>query len=299
MNARTLSCVGVAALGAAVMGIAGCHGNADAAGLGKSYPLRGEVLGKSAVVKEITVHQEAIPDFAPEMNAVYKVGNPAVLARLEPGDQITGKVIPQLNEVNYPLENVVVTSAPRGDVAADSLPPHQLLVGEEVPAVPMVDQDGRKIDLQTYKGKAVLITFIDSKCTEDCPIITKRFERINTLLSKDTKAYAVSHLISISIDPANDTPRVLRKYGLGYLNGDAAGFGHWGFADLTPENLRRLATAFGVVYAPSKDGDIDHTMETALIGPDGTLLQTWGGDRWDPGVVAKAVESAALKTAKL
>lgn len=301
MQSRSLFRVGAALLGTALMAAAGCHGSlrADAAGSGTKYPLRGVVLGKSATVQEITVHQQAIHDFEPEMNAVYKIGSPALLARLEPGDEITGSVIPAPDEVDNRLDDVEVTSEPRGGVAADSLPAHRLLTGEEVPEIPMVDQDGRKIDLQRYRGKAVLITFIDSKCTEDCPILTKRFERINTLLAKDKKAYAGSHLISISIDPANDTPRVLRKYGLGYLNGDAATFAHWEFADLTPANLKRLATAFGVVYEPSKDGDIEHTMETALIGSDGRLVQMWGGDRWDPAVVAHAVESAASKTAKL
>jgi protein SCO1/2 len=276
---------GAATLGAALMAAVGCHGRSTSPGhelggpaiSGPAHRLEGVVLGKSAQLKEITVHQGVIPNFEPAMNAVYKVSDAGLLGRLEPGDEITGKVIPSETDVVYSLEDVAITSQPRAGTSEEALPPHRLLTGEQAPEVSMVDQDGRKIEFGKYRGKALLITFIDSKCTDDCPILMKRFERVNTLLSADAEAYAASHLISISIDPASDTPPVLRKYGLGFLDGKAAGFSHWEFADATPANLKRLATAFGLVYMEDH-GDIDHNMQTALIGPDGKLVQVWGGD---------------------
>ena len=291
MQHRSIYRLGVAVLGMAPVFMLGCH----AGGTGTQYPLRGVVLGKSALLQEITVHHDVIRNFAPAMNAVYKIGDPAVLERLKAGDEITGEVILAPNSVDNRLEHVAIASEPRPGMRADALPAHQLLIGETVPEIPMVNQDGRRIDFEAYRGKAVLITFVDSKCTEDCPKITRRFKAVNTLLKKDGKAYAASDLITISIDPANDTPPVLRRYGLEYLDGRAAGFSHWEFADLTPANLKRLATAFGVEYYATKD-DISHTMQTALIGSDGTLLKMWGGDNWNPAVLAKAVETAALQT---
>jgi protein SCO1/2 len=259
---------------------------------GPARRLQAVVLGKSAQLKEVTVHQQVIPDFEPAMNAVYKINNAGIFKQLVPGDEITGNVIPSETEVVYNLKDISIASQPRNGISEDALPAHRLLTGEPVPEIPMTDQDGRKVELGTYRGKALLITFIDSKCTDDCPIIMKRFERVNTLLAADGRAYAASHLISISIDPAADTPPVLRKYGLGYLDGNAAGFSHWEFADLTPAKLQRLATAFGVVYM-EEHGDIDHTMQTALIAPDGTLVRIWGGDAWNPTTLAKAVETIA------
>jgi protein SCO1 len=296
---------GLGALSVAVLAAAGCHGTAVKSGsvnagpenVGPTYRLAGVVLGKSGELKEITVHQGMIRDFEPAMNAVYKIGDAGTFNKLEPGDEITGRVIPSEDEVVNGLEDVAIASQPRAGTKDDALPPHRLLIGEEVPQIPMVDQDGQRIELGKYRGKALLITFIDSKCTDDCPIIMKRFERVNELLAGDGTAYAASHLISISIDPASDTPPVLRKYGLGYLDGKAAGFSHWEFADLTPANLERLATAFGVVYM-EEHGDIDHTMQTALIGEHGRLVKIWGGDQWDPKVLAKAVESATANTGR-
>jgi len=299
MNFHTGRAWGAALLSVIVVCAAGCKSLARyAAEQGQSaglYRMQGMVLGASAPTGQVTIEQKAIPGFMSATNAVYRVPDAQMLALLKPGVEIEGEVREPASGGEFQLEHIAITAQPRGGVAPSALPPHQLLPGEAVPDVPLVDQDGKAVDFSRYRGKAILLTFIDSRCTDDCPILSKRFERIDTLLAGDPKAYAQSQLLSISIDPAYDTPRVLRRYGLGYLKGDAAGFAHWGFVRLTPANLKRLATDFGVVYYPTKD-DIDHTMTTALIGPDGTLVKTWGGDGWDPAAVEKAVAAAALKT---
>ncbi|HEY1809675.1 MAG TPA: hypothetical protein VGG42_14005 [Acidobacteriaceae bacterium] len=51
-----------------------------------------------------------------------------------------------------------------------------------------------------------------------------------------------------------------------------------------------------MIYRPSGDGDLVHTMLTALIAPDGTVRQVWGGDDWNPQSVAQAVESLAKES---
>jgi protein SCO1/2 len=300
MNGSMTRRAGISLLGVALGAAVGCHETPVKAGridvgpesVGPTYRLRGVVLGKSSKMQEITVHQQVIRDFEPAMNEVYRIGDTRLFNRLNPGDQISGKVIPSSDGIVNGLEDVAIISRP-GEAVETMLPPHRLLLGEDVPQIPMVDQDGRTVEFASYSGKTILITFIDSKCTDDCPILSRRFERINSLLAADGKAYAVSHLISISIDPAADTPPVLRKYGLSYLDGKASGFSHWEFTDATPANLKRLATAFGVVYRENH-GDIDHNMQTALIGPDGKLVQVWGGDEWNPSELAKAVEKVAL-----
>ncbi len=259
------------------------------------YRMQGMVLGASAPTGQVTVQQKAIRGFMSATNAVYRVPDTQMLAELKPGVEIAGEVKEPPDGGEFELEHVTITAQPRGTISPSALPPHELLPGEEVPDIPLVDQNGQTVDFSRYRGKAILLTFIDSRCTDDCPILSKRFDRINTLLAANKNAYAESHLMSISIDPAYDTPQVLRRYGLGYLNGNTAGFSHWEFVRLTPTNLKHLATDFGVVYYQTKD-DIDHTMVTALIAPDGTLLQTWGGDGWNPQAVAKAVAAAAVKT---
>lgn len=256
-----------------------------------TWPMRGLVLGKSALTRQVVIKQGAIKDFMPAMNAVYKVNSIQAFRLLQPGDQISGSILADPDGSNKSLHDISVTAQPAHPMSPAMLPPHELLMGEEVPDIPLTNQDGKPVDFPQFHGKAVLITFIDTRCTDDCPIVTGLFQKVNMLLRNNRQFYSGSQLITISIDPANDTPAVLRTYGLKYLDGKPAGFAHWEFADTTPANLQKLATAFGVIYHPTAH-DIVHTMATALIGPDNTVLKVWGGDTWKPADVARAVENA-------
>jgi protein SCO1/2 len=258
----------------------------------RRYHLHGLVLGKSAVTGQVVVQQGEIPGFLPATNEAYRVADSAVLARLQPGDKIRADVLAPAENDNFTLTNIAVVAEREKNLLPSMLPPHRLLVGEPVPEIPMVNQDGRTIHFQDDRGKAILITFIDTECTDDCPVISARFAKVNALLSKDPGAYAASRLISISLDPQHDTPPVLRRYGLKYIHGNPAAFSHWEYAVPSVPRFKRLATAFGVSYLPTH-GDILHTMETILIGPENTVLQSWEGDGWNPAEVASAVKAAA------
>ncbi|MFZ0631018.1 MAG: SCO family protein [Acidobacteriaceae bacterium] len=264
----------------------------EATGSLQQHPMRGTIVGESASTRQITVRQQVIPDFMPAMDAVYTLGDDKTLHSLQPGDQISATILASSDDDAMRLTGILVTAQPRHPPSESELPPHELLMGEAVPDIPMVNQADQPVRIPQFHGKAVLLTFIDTLCTEDCPIITARFQKVNNLLRKDAQAYGASQLLSISIDPANDKPPVLRRYGLKYLDGDASGFSHWDFVVLTPANLKRLAKDFGVIYRPSGDGDIVHTMLTALIAPDGTVRQVWSGDDWNPQSVAQAVEAS-------
>ena len=257
------------------------------------HAVHGTIVGMSERARQLTVRQGVIRDFMPAMDQVYTIGPGEPLRTLQPGDQISATILSSREDDAMSLTDIQVTAQPRHPLTESELPPHELLLGEAVPDIPMVNQAGQRVDIPQFRGKALLLTFIDSRCTEDCPIITGRFQKVDQMLRNNAQAWGGSHLLSISIDPANDTPPVLRRYGLQYLDGDAGGFAHWDFVDLTPANLKKLAKDFGVLYRPSGDGDIVHTMVTALIAPDGTVEQVWGGDDWNPQSVAQAVAASA------
>ena len=98
------------------------------------------------------------------------------------------------------------------------------------PNVPLVTQDGKTVRFydDLLKGKSVAVNIIYTSCTDECPLETARLAQLQRLLGermgKDIFFY------SISIDPKNDTPQVLKaymeKFGVGpgwtFLTGDAA-----------------------------------------------------------------------------
>jgi protein SCO1/2 len=304
MNRRQMMSVGAVALSVLMMGTTGCKKLMSLNGMKPAsdsvnrsakvnrYAVKGMVLGKSAQTDQVVLAQDEIRGYKPAMDATYTLTNADAFNQLQPGDRISAEVIVPEDLSYKHLINIKVVAQPSHKITMADLPPHQLLVGESVPPTPMVNQDGKPTALTDFRGKAVLITFVDTQCTDDCPIISHMFAEIDRQLAKDKKAYPNTDLITISIDPAHDTPAVLHAYGLKYLGGKAAGFSHWQFVHMSPENLKRLATDFGVSYERSKTGDIEHTMDISLIGPDNTLQQSWSGDDWDPTIISRAVEAS-------
>lgn len=265
----------------------------------KTYPLEGEVLAKNPSNGEITVKHGNIPGFMPAMTMVYKTKDPSMVQQLNPGDQITADILVPENSDDYRLSNLKITGKSDGNTAASLLPAQPLKVGEKAPEVPLVNQDGKTIHLKDYQGKALLVTFIYTRCPlpTACPLITSRFAKIYERLGKEQKTAVKTHLLSISLDPSYDTSPVLRKYGLAYLDDNPAGFARWEFANTTTADLKKLAQSFGLEYA-IEDNQITHTMQTILIGPDSTILQTWNGSSWDTDSVANAVKAAADRAGK-
>ena len=88
-----------------------------------------------------------------------------------------------------------------------------------MPDVPLVNQDGKTLHLADFKGKAVLLTFIYTRCPFPtfCPLISSEFAAIHNDLAQTPPIYGKTHLLSVSLDPNYDTAPVLRKYGLAYL----------------------------------------------------------------------------------
>lgn len=79
-----------------------------------------------------------------------------------------------------------------------------------IPAVSLIRDDGKPVDLQTEMndGRPVVLNFIYTSCTTICPLSSQIFEQFQKELSKGERI----HLMSISIDPEQDTPARLRSY---------------------------------------------------------------------------------------
>jgi len=267
----------------------------------RKYPLQGEVVGKNAVTSEITVKHGDIPGFMPAMAMPYRVKDPAVVQELQPGDKIAAEVVIGKDPSDYWLEDVRITDESARVPAKPPAAPRMLMPGDRVPDVArvniaLINQDGRTIHLSDFAGKALLVTFIYTRCPmpDFCPRLSSQFARIHDELKKNPGDYSKTHLLTISFDPKYDTPAVLRKYGLAYLEGDASGFSHWDFASTNPADLRRLAQAFGLQYE-EKDNQISHNMSIVLIAPDGKVAKFWSTD-WTWTELMESMQKAVHAT---
>lgn len=104
---------------------------------------------------------------------------------------------------------LLFVSAPTLASAGDSWMP----LREPIPDTPVIDQNGHPLHFYSdlVKGRTVAIDFIFTSCSTICQPLTANFRK----LQKSTAAGTL-HLISISVDPDVDRPKVLRDFAAGF-----------------------------------------------------------------------------------
>lgn len=95
--------------------------------------------------------------------------------------------------------------------AADSTDAHRSEAEYDIPNVTLVREDGTQVELRAElnDGRPVVLNFVYTSCTTICPMSSQVFEQFQDELGADQ---ASVHLVSISIDPEQDTPARLRVY---------------------------------------------------------------------------------------
>lgn len=80
-----------------------------------------------------------------------------------------------------------------------------------IPDVVLVNQDGKKVRLQTLlkSDSPVVVAFIYGTCTTICPVLSAGFVNLQAKLIAANQS---PRFISITIDPENDTPKVMKEY---------------------------------------------------------------------------------------
>ncbi len=251
----------------------------------KRYPLDGRVVAVDPAQHQITVAHHDVPGLMKGMTMPFLVANSDtwVFQAIAPGDQIHATLIlgndAELQDITF---NKVSDSAVDGTSQLHIPEP-----GQEVPNFTLVNQDGHTIHLSQFRGKPLLLTFIYTHCPfpDYCLRMSGNFGRVLEQLQQNPKAFEQTQLLSISIDPDNDKPAVLRAYGEHYVGRLDPKFQHWQFASGTPEQVRKAADFFGLAYN-SKDGQIVHGLQTVLVGKDGKILKVYSGNDWKPDDVA-------------
>jgi protein SCO1/2 len=150
-------------------------------------------------------------------------------------------------------------------------------VGEMVPDFALYDQSGRVVQSSRFRGKQIVINFIFTRCpvATMCPASTAKMIAMQRLARE--AAVPNLELVSITLDPAYDTPGVLREYA------DVRGIDTTNFSFLTgPQNaIKDLLTQFGVIA--ELEGDlIKHTLTTLLIDANGKIAHRADGSMWEP-----------------
>jgi protein SCO1/2 len=234
-----------------------------------------------------------IPGFMPAMTMPYKVGDPKLLADKQPGDLITATLV--VGEIEAHLSTITKTGhaaivdATGPEITASGM----LKAGDPVPDTKLVDENNMARPLTSFKGHRVALTFIYTRCPQPdfCPLMDRNFAAIQGDIKK-TPGLGDVRLVSITFDPAYDTPAVLKAHAR-TLQADPA---IWHFVTTgagDPKDLKSFAAKFGVSAVPSTESPsvFIHNLSTAVIDADGRLAKIRTGNMWTPADLIADLEA--------
>jgi protein SCO1/2 len=262
-----------------------------------TFPVRGVVVSSDPATGELTLKHGAVPGLMPAMTMAYRLEDRSALTELHPGDVITATIVGDPSPdgpTNLRLKDVDIIAQARPDYKP-TVQYHVPAPGDSVPDFKLLNQSDGTINLKQFRGKVLVMTFIYTRCplADYCVRMSHNFAKINQALEADPKLDAETHLLSVSFDPTYDTPKVLKSYGGAYTGRySEETFKHWTFAAPSVAELPSMEQYFDVGVTPAKNGTLQHSLSTVVIGRDGKIVAFWPTNDWTVADVMAKIRGA-------
>ena len=175
------------------------------------------------------------------------------------------------------------------DATAEPLP-----VYWSAPPFALLDQEADSVRSADLRGTVWVVNFFFTNCTGVCPLVNARMALVRDSLQARSLLGRDVRLISISVDPARDTPPVLREYADAFGGSPS---GEWAFlTGSPPERVRRLIqTGFRVTAVdPGSEGgnrleyQVGHSPRMLLVDREGRIRGSYDGR--DAGVIQTVLD---------
>jgi len=278
----------------------GCGGpsaTANSPSNAKRYDFKGKVVAVDKANKRATIDHEAIPGFMEAMTMEFPIHEDWVWDELHPGAEIQAElVIDSSAKDPFWLEKIGIVAVADPNKPQPPINENFAQIGNPVPNFVLTNQDGKRISFKDFRGKAVAVTFIYARCPlpDFCIRMSTNFSDAAHKINDSPELKSQMALLTISFDPENDTPAKLRSYGLGYMGKDATELGVWQLATASDTEIRKIADFFGLRYEvdPNDKTKINHSLRTAVIGPDGKVTKIFAGNNWTTAQLLDALKKA-------
>jgi protein SCO1/2 len=279
--------------GCMALALLGCGRSTNSEGGADHYDTRGVVRGFSPDRSTIEIQHENIPGFMPSMTMPFVARDPKQIADLKTGDAISFRMA--VTQKDFWIENVkkirredVNITEPKRSTPVATESEARLKEGDEMPPFSLTSQNSERITLDTFRGHPFVLTFVFTRCPVPnfCPRMSNNFEELQAAINKANGEPAKARLLSVTLDPSFDTPKVLTEY---------AAFHHanseiWTFATGDEKEIDSLTRAFSI-YRQNEGGTISHGLATALINPNGKIEKIWRGNGWTSTEVTQAIQA--------
>ena len=261
--------------------VASCTGNTSG-----GPPSGTQIFSVTGVVKElkpdgrsVVIEHETIPNYMQKMTMPFEVRDTNQLAGLNPGDQITFRLL--VTEKDGWIDRL--TKIGSTNISERPSDPFRrvrfvepLNVGDPLPDYAFTNELGRVVHLADFKGNALAFTFIFTRCPfpNFCPRMSSNFaDAYKQLASADGPKNW--RLLSISFDPEYDRPEVLKSYAKRYQYDT----NHWSFATGALIDIDALTEQFGLMF-PREGAGFNHNLRTVVVDAQGKVQKVFIGNEW-------------------
>jgi protein SCO1/2 len=151
---------------------------------------------------------------------------------------------------------------------------------KEAPDFTLRDADCRTVGSTDLRGKVVVLHFVYTNCPDVCPLHAERIAEVQEMINQ-TPMRDLVRFVTITTDPKNDTPLVMRTYG------EVHGLDpvNWVFLTSGPERItatRELVERFGHKFTKVEDGYQVHGVVTHVIDMNGRWRANFHGLKFQP-----------------
>lgn len=256
----------------------------------RDFTVRGVVRETRPAKSQLIVKHEEIPGYMDAMTMPFQVRDPKILESVKPGDAITFQL--HVTEEDHWIDEVKIVG-----VGAQEAPRKKVMdiapfkPGDSLPDLTFTDELGKPLRLEDYRGKVLALTFIYTRCPlpNFCPLLSEKFRTVQETLLADPAAPKNWQLLSVTIDPENDTTAVLQRYAKAQ-RADAA---HWKFATGELRDITVLGLRSGLEFWEG-GSEITHNLRTVVFDTQGRMRKVFSENAWTPKELADELRAGAL-----
>ena len=142
------------------------------------------------------------------------------------------------------------------------------------------NQRGDKINLNSFRGKPVVLAMAYTSCEYSCPRIVGDMKRIEAAVREKNVAFVI-----VSFDPKRDTPAKLQTY----TKEQGLDEKRWNLLHGNEPDIRELAAVLGVQYKQIDEKNFAHSNVISLLDAQGEIVYQQNGLGNDPTEIIRAI----------
>lgn len=163
------------------------------------------------------------------------------------------------------------------------------VVGQKIGDYTLIDRDGRPVQLSSFRGKPLLVSFVYTSCSEVCPATTQYLAKAVKYMQAALGADSFS-VLTVGFNAPWDSPQAMRDF----ASRQNIRLPNWEFLSADVPTVQNLTRDLGFSYAYSVTG-FDHISQLTMIDQDGKVYLQVYGDKFDLPVMGDPLKKLVGK----